>query len=54
MIWLSFAKWDNASGRLCERKRIYWFGKWTPFIHIHWRYYSFLGCTSYVYKSPKN
>jgi len=39
MFWLNFGKWNNASGAMFYRQRVYIHGwKWTPIIHITPRY----------------
>lgn len=38
MIWLSFSKWSSCSKRYLIRSRIYYKGKWTPFVKLRLRY----------------
>lgn len=34
MIWLSFARWSCSVGPVVIFRRIYFRGKWTPFVRV--------------------
>lgn len=38
MYFLALGRWGLAAGRFFIWKRIYWKGKWTPFVKIEKRY----------------
>ena len=38
MIWISFKKWNNSSGKIFKLERYYKHGwKWTPLVKISFR-----------------
>jgi len=37
MIWLSFARWSCAAGAMFILRRIYFAGRWTPFVRVYSR-----------------
>ena len=37
MIWLSFARWSCAAGAVFILRRIYFAGRWTPFVRVYSR-----------------
>lgn len=33
-IWIAFGRWSRAAGPRYVRTRIYWRGRWTPFVRV--------------------
>ena len=38
MFWLALGRWSHDAGEHFVRERVYWLGRWTPFVHMKRRY----------------
>lgn len=36
--WISLQKWNTSCGKYLTRERVYYRGKWTPFVKLRKRY----------------